>query len=56
MYRSIEASVAEIFNAPWNIAKGTKVPETEDVVMKKRGAACRCHLPLRGPCRLLQNG
>lgn len=37
MYPSIEASVAEIFNAPWNITKGTKVPETEDVVMNNGG-------------------
>lgn len=37
MYPSIESSVSEIFSASWNITNGTKVPKTEDVVMKNGG-------------------
>ncbi|MCC9175849.1 adenylate/guanylate cyclase domain-containing protein [Arthrobacter sp. zg-Y179] len=37
MYPSIESSVSEIFGATWNITNGTKVPKTEDVVMKNGG-------------------
>lgn len=37
MYPSIETSVADIFNATWNITNGSKVPKTEDVVMKNGG-------------------
>ncbi|MFF2316973.1 adenylate/guanylate cyclase domain-containing protein [Arthrobacter sp. NPDC058097] len=37
MYPSIETSVSEILGAPWNITNGTKVPETDDIVMKNGG-------------------
>jgi class 3 adenylate cyclase len=37
VYPSIGSSVSEIFSATWNITNGTKVPETEDVVMKNGG-------------------
>lgn len=37
MYPSIETSVSEILRAPWNITNGTKVPETDDIVMKNGG-------------------
>lgn len=37
MYPTIESSVLDIFYAGWNISNGTKVPETDDVVMKNGG-------------------
>lgn len=37
MYPTIESSVRDIFYAGWNISNGTKVPETDDVVMKNGG-------------------
>lgn len=37
MYPSIETSVTEILREPWNITNGTKVPTTDDVVMKNGG-------------------
>lgn len=37
MYPSVETSVSEILCAPWNITNGTKVPETDDIVMKNGG-------------------
>ncbi|XKH54008.1 adenylate/guanylate cyclase domain-containing protein [Citricoccus nitrophenolicus] len=37
MYPTIESSVYDIFNAPWNITNGTVVPETEAIVMKNGG-------------------
>ncbi|GAA4046834.1 adenylate/guanylate cyclase domain-containing protein [Arthrobacter methylotrophus] len=37
MYPSIESSVTEILRETWNITNGTKVPTTDDVVMKNGG-------------------
>lgn len=37
MYPTIESSVNDILNASWSITKGTKVPTTDDVVMKNGG-------------------
>lgn len=37
MYPSIQQSVNDILNADWNIANGTVVPKTEDIVLKNGG-------------------
>ena len=37
MYPSIETSVGEIFATPLSVISGTKVPETDEIVMKNGG-------------------
>lgn len=37
MYPTIESSVNDIFHSTWNITNGTKVPTTDDIVMKNGG-------------------
>jgi adenylate cyclase len=37
MWPSAETTIANIFNTPWNITRGLKVPTTEDVVLRNGG-------------------
>lgn len=55
MYPTIESSVADIFNAAWNITDGRVVPTTEDVVLKnggKRVEATYLYADLAGSSKL----
>lgn len=57
MYPSIESTVGDIISTPWQITHGTKVPETDDVVLKnggKRVEATYLYADLAGSSKLAQ--
>lgn len=58
MYPTVESSVADIFSVTMNVTNGTKVPETDDIVLKNGGKlvdATYLYADLAGSSRMAQN-